>query len=92
MTAEVKTAVEIALLQQGQEYIKLQVTTLAAEMKTSNASLNDKFDKVLTELMDQKAKSRLRATTWAFTRHIATVVVTLYLGWRFKIPLDASGG
>lgn len=87
----VKTAVDIALLQQGQAHIQAQMNAFHSETKKSLVELSEKFDAVLDGMSEEKARRRLRSNVWAATRHIATIVVTLFLAKKFNIPVDPAG-
>jgi Fe2+ transport system protein B len=87
----VKTAVDIALLQQGQKHMEEKMTVFHTETKASLNEMNEKFDAVLKEMIESRQRSKMRSAMWASARHLGTVIVTLVLAHKFKIPLDIGG-
>lgn len=92
MRTEVDTAVDIALLQQGQRHIEEKMTSFHDETRAGFAAINEKFDAVLTELQEQRSSSKMRNAMWATARHLATVIVTLFLAKKLHVPVDFGPG
>jgi hypothetical protein len=90
MNADVKTAVDIALLQQGQQHIEERMEHFHAETRDSLSRMNDKFDAVLKEMIESRQRSKMRAVVWSSVRHLCTILVTLVVAHKFKIPMDLS--
>jgi len=92
-TAEiVRNAVDIAVLQTNYEHLDRKMTEIHKDVKEDISTMSAKVDTLLAAMSEQRGKNRLRATAWASMRHLATIVVTLVVAHKFKIPLDVSGG
>ena len=91
MSNEVQTAVDIALLQQGQIHITNQMTAFHTETKQGLTDLNSKFDALLEQMVESRQRSKMTSAMWASVSHLTTVVVTLFVAHKLKVPLDIGG-
>lgn len=92
MLQEQSNETAIAVLQTNYRHLEKKMDEQHADTKGSIKELKETMDKVLVQMSEQRVNNKMRAAMWATIRHFCTVVVTLVVAHKLKIPVDISGG
>jgi len=78
----------MALTENNYAHLSARMEEFHADTKKDMSELKAAVSLVLEQQSMALQRSKMRAATWAAMRHLATIIVTLFLAKKLQIPVE----